>query len=376
MEISEKKLKICYIITLPDLGGAQTYVKIILENSARYNIEPVLMTGREGWLTEQSRQLGIKTVIIKDMVREISPLRDIKAAWVIYNQLKKIKPDLVHCNSSKAGIVGRFAASLAGVPAIFTAHGWAFTDGVESKKRYLYRTIENIAGYMTKQIICVSDYDRQLGIRKLPAHAKKMVTIHNAITDDAPVRDWEKHPLGKKINCIVVARFSPQKRNIKLLYLLRQMLDMNMNVTMTFIGDGPDLSHAKTEAAKLNLHNAVIFRGARSDVPQLLPRYDVFVLLSNWEGFPISILEAMRAALPVIASDVGGVKEAVEEGKSGWLIDENEKKFIEVFQRIISNDISLSKSGNEGRILYKNRFTTARMMDRIVQIYLENARTM
>jgi len=369
METSESKLKVCYIITLPNLGGAQTYVKILLENAHEYSIEPTLITGGEGWLTEQSRRLGIRIIIVNSMVREISPRKDIIAIWQIYRQLKTIKPDIVHCNSSKAGIVGRVAAKLAGIPAVFTAHGWAFTEGVAARKRRLYRTIENIAGYLTKQIICVSEYDCQLGKKMIPAHAAKMVTIHNAILDNAPVHDWQSHPLDDTIHCVTVARFSPPKKNIQLLRLFRKLLDSGIKATITFIGDGPNLPAAKTEAERLNLGDAAIFLGARDDVPSLLPGYDIFILLSNWEGFPISILEAMRAGLPVIASDVGGVKEEIINGKTGWLMDADETGFLALFQRIARKTIDIPTIGRCARQAYLENFTTSKMMEQTCRIY-------
>lgn len=151
--------------------------------------------------------------------------------------------------------------------------------------------------------------------------------------------------------------------------MFRKLLDSGIKATITFIGDGPNLPAAKTEAERLNLGDAAIFLGARDDVPSLLPGYDIFILLSNWEGFPISILEAMRAGLPVIASDVGGVKEEIINGKTGWLMDADETGFLALFQRIARKTIDIPTIGRCARQAYLENFTTSKMMEQTCRIY-------
>ena len=357
------KTKIAYIITLPDLGGAQSHVLELIRNMPQYDTEPFLITGKKGWLTKEAELLGVKVYVVLELVREISPRQDIQAILRLKKIIKKEQPHIVHCHSSKAGIVGRTAAKLCGVPAIFTAHGWAFTDGVSQKKRMMYRFIENMAGYMTSKIICVSDYDRKLGMKMLPAHKDKMVTVHNCIPDTKYVRDWEKCPIKDELHAVVIARFSPPKKNIEILRILRKLLDKGMPITITFIGDGPDFSKAKIEAKHLNLGDKAIFLGARTDVEKLLPNYDIFLLLSNWEGFPISILEAMRAGLPVIASNVGGVSESVKHNITGWLINNDEEA-----EKLLSDmDYEkLAQAGKNGRSEFEKEYEVSNMINDIV----------
>ena len=365
MEISKSQpRKIAYVITLPDLGGAQSHLYEVMLNIREYGYKPFLITGRNGWLTEKLNITGIACHIVPDLIRPISPIHDVKAVKHVKEILQQEQPDLVHCHSSKAGIIGRIAAHRCHIPTVFTAHGWAFTDGVNPLKRKIYAFIENLAGYWTDRIICVSEYDRRLGMRYLPAHKEKMLTIHNCIPDITDcVRDWQKNPVGDVIKIIVVARFSPPKKNIQILHLLREMLDMGKKITVTFVGDGPQLSIAKEKARDLQLGKEVEFLGARTDVAELLPKYDLFLLMSNWEGFPISILEAMRAGLPVIASDVGGVTEAVTE-KTGIVI-KNDEELIEIIKVLASNKRMFEELGVSGRNLYLNQFTSQVMMSQI-----------
>ena len=342
MEISKTKFqKIAYMITLPDLGGAQSHVYEVISNIRNYGYEPILITGKEGWLTEQAKEKGITCHIVPDLIRPIAPLHDFKAIRAIKGILHQEKPVLVHCHSSKAGIIGRIAAYRCNIPAIFTAHGWAFTDGVNPIKRRIYAFIENLVGYCTDKIICVSEYDRKLGERYLSAHKEKMVTIHNCIPDMPDyVRDWDNHPLGDVVNIMVVARFSY----------------------------GVSKEEAKAKAMDLRLEKEAIFLGARTDVARLLPKYDMFLLLSNWEGFPISILEAMRSGIPVFASNVGGVKEAVRHHETGFLL-ENDSDVEKYLQQCFGHDSVIKEMGKNGRVIFVQEFKVENMMSQLVICY-------
>ena len=363
--------KVCYVITLPDLGGAQSHVYEIMAGMKQYGYEAVLLVGKRGWLTEKADELGIRTYVIENMVREISLMKDLRAIYEIRNILLQERPSLVHCHSSKAGIVGRIAARLCNIPSVFTAHGWAFTDGVQPGKRFLYRNIENLVGYITDKIICVSEYDLDLGRNYLPDHADKMTAIHNCIPDVAPnlVRDWEKAEKHDSLNCIVVARFTPPKKNIEILHIVRDLLNAGKNIKVTFVGDGPDFNKAMRVADELQLGDSVVFLGARTDVAELLPKFDVFLLLSNWEGFPISIIEAMRAGLPVIASDVGGVKEAVKDGVNGYLVHKNDTDLVGILSSLSENYEIKAQFGVQGRRDYQQYFAVRNMLEKVEFVY-------
>lgn len=368
------KKKIAYIITLPILGGAQSHVYELMAHINEYDYETLLITGSAGWLTEKADELGIKCYIVPSIVREISPANDIKALYDVCKILKKEHPQIIHCHSSKAGIIGRIAGKMCGINTVFTAHGWAFTEGISSKKRWLYCRIENFVGYFTDKIICVSEYDHQLGANNLPAHKDKMLTLHNAIPDlPQYVRDWETHSVGDVLHCVVVARFSPPKKNVELLHILRKLLDDGMSLDITFIGDGPDYAKARAVTQVLGLESSAFFLGARSDVPELLPQYDLLILLSNWEGLPISIIEAMRAGLPVLASDVGGVSEEVLHHETGWLVQKGNEQdeLVACLADALQNKSIFQEFGQNGRAIYQEKFNIKEMVNQIHSVYQE-----
>ena len=361
-------LKIAYIITLPDLGGAQSHVYELMKNIRdMYHVIPVLIIGKRGWLTEKAEGMHIETHIVPDLVREISPIHDFKANIAIQKLLKQIRPDIVHCHSSKAGIIGRWAAKRCHIPAVFTAHGWAFTEGVPENKRKIYRFIEKMAGTWCRKIICVSDYDKNLAIREVPELHDKLITVHNCIPDTKYRKNWNEYNEANPLQIITVARFSPQKKIKETLQILTESLKRKMPIHITFIGDGPQFNEFVNYAKELQLDNNVAFLGARTDVEKLLPQYDLFLLLSNWEGFPISIIEAMRAGLPVMASDVGGVKEAVIHGENGWLIPRDDSTLIEILENILQNRTCLVQLAQNARRSYEQRFTIDHMVKKITK---------
>lgn len=362
-------LKILYIITLPDLGGAQVHLLTVAAEMTAQGYGVSVIVGHEGWLTERLQAAGIEVVLVPDLVREISPCRDIRAVRAIRRLLLEQRPDLVHCHSSKAGIVGRLSAWLSGIPAIFTAHGWSFTEGVAPLKRRFYQWMEMVAGFWAQRIVCVSDYDRRLGCRCLPMHGKKMMTIYNGVSPEAPIRSGQS---SVPLRLVMVARFAPPKCQEEVLRALDRLRDHGekLPVKVDFIGDGPELAQVQRIAKDLELEDGVRFLGNRTDVPTLLPRYDGYLLISQWEGFPISILEAMRAGLPVIASRVGGVEEAITEGENGFLVPKGD---IAALARKIhyaaKHREEFAAMGQKGRQRFLAQFTTEKMMAQLVKLY-------
>ncbi|MGP1585267.1 MAG: glycosyltransferase family 4 protein [Schwartzia sp. (in: firmicutes)] len=362
-------LKILYLITLPDLGGAQVHLLTVASEMAARGHGVLVVVGRAGWLTARLQGAGIESVIVPDLVREISPCRDMRAVLAIRRLLLERRPDLVHCHSSKAGIVGRLAAWLLGIPSIFTAHGWAFTEGVAPLKRRFYQWLEMAAGFWARRIVCVSEYDRRLGCQWLPMHGKKMVTIYNGISPEASMRSEVS---SGALRLVMVARFAPPKCQEDVLRALDRLREHGEKLTIEvdFIGEGTTCARVQRMAQQLGLEDTVRFLGNRTDVPALLPRYGGCLLISQWEGFPISILEAMRAGLPVIASHVGGVAEAVTEGENGFLVPKGDITVLaEKIRYAAQHREDFATMGQRGRQMFLAQFTAEKMMTQLVSLY-------
>ena len=364
-----RRPRLLYLITQSIIGGAQVHIRDCATALAG-EFELSVGVGAEGLLTEQLREHGIPVHVIPSLVREINPVQDTKAVIDVVRLIKQEQPDVVNCHSSKAGMVGRAAARWAGVPAIFTAHGWAFTDGVSEGQRRLYVQAERFVARWTRRIICVSEYDRQLALKYGVGKPTQLVTINNGM----PVLDegYRARPgTGHPVRLIMVARFSEPKDHILLLQALAG-LQNKLDYEVLFAGEGELLPQVRGIAEKLGLSTRVKFLGTRTDVPELLAKAHAFVLISKWEGFPLTILEAMRAGLPVVSSDVGGSREAVLDGETGFLVPRGDEESLRDRLRQLIVDAQLrEKMGTAGYARFNQHFTFEQMLAKTKKVYYE-----
>jgi glycosyltransferase involved in cell wall biosynthesis len=359
------KKQILFVITRGVFGGAQSHVYDLLKHAAGVD-SPGLIVGEEGPLTEMTRELDIPVWIANNLVSEISPIKDVLAINEVTHIVREFKPDIIHAHSSKAGIVARVAAKITRTPCVFTAHGWGFTEGVFSIKRAAALVAEKLVASYTQRIICVSEYDRQLALKCRVGNDKSLVTIHNGIRDDQKQCSYGEHELTR---VVMVARFSRQKDQQS---LIRAVALMNVPVDLWFVGDGELLEQAKDCAQACNINDRVRFLGDRNDVPDILAACDIFVLSSWYEGLPYSILEAMRAGLPTIVSNVGGTSEALIDGETGFLIPAGDVSVLSNrIEYLVKHPDQRKKMGQEARKIFLEKFLLKTMLDSTFQVYDE-----
>ncbi len=360
-------LKIVQLVTrMDEPGGAQIHVRDLSLALNRLGHDVHLLSGSIYPVFKEIDQSQISYHYIKNLIRNIHPLKDLKAFMEIRAYIKRVGPDLVAVHSSKAGLIGRLAGRSLGVPTVFTAHGWAFTDGVSTKKRILYSILEKVAAKISSGIITVSHYDQNLALKNRIAPAGKIKVIHNGVIDgDSSVRsvlDLQPPKL------VMVARFAEPKNHPSLIKVLNEIRDYQWQ--MVFIGDGPLREKSEELVKNLGLSDRVIFLGNRSDVQELLSSYQIFVLMSKWEGLPLSILEAMRSGLPVVAANVGGVSETIIDGYNGYLIPNGQPaELVEKLLILITNPALRVKMGHNARQRYQEHFTFEKMFDETLSFY-------
>lgn len=356
-------MKVAYVITKSEFGGAQEYLRILMSSVRQY--DRVLITGDTGYLTETAEKLDVRYQICKGLIHPVRPWQDLKAMLNMYRLLREEKPDLVHANSSKAGVIARFAALFAGVPAVFTAHGWAFTEGADQRSARLYKWIERVSSFITRQIICVSDYDAALAMRYEVVEGAQLMTVHNGIPDLPNCVSAHDNPVPR---IVMVARFAAPKDYQTLLHAAAMLRDLDFRLQC--VGDGPLLGQCKALSSALGLDDRIEFTGSSNKVADILQGADIFALISRWEGFPISILEGMRAALPVVATRVGGVPEAVIDEETGILVAPNSHiELANALRRMIVDASLRKRMGRAGRERYLSQFTSERMVGKTVHVY-------
>ena len=327
------------------------------------------MVGSEGPLLEKVRRVrGVTVILLKSLHREINLYYDVKAIFYIRRLLRKIKPDILHLHSSKAGTLGRIAAIGMPTKVVFTVHGWAFTDGIGLRtKKKVFQIVEKIVAPLTDLFICVSEYDYTIGLKEHVINDNcRAVVIHNGV----PVPQIRKKgysDLHKPLRLVMTARFSKQKDQKKLIGALKK-LNAQFDFEMIFVGDGETLVENKILVKKLDLDNKVKFVGFKDDVIPYLISSDLYILSTHYEGLPISIIEAMSYALPIIATNVGGNKELVFDEKNGFLVN-NEYELVDAIRYFFVHKSSIIEFGENSRKIVTADFNIKKMLEKINDEY-------
>jgi glycosyltransferase involved in cell wall biosynthesis len=375
-----RKINILYVITKLELGGAQKQLLSIVRHLDKEKFNPYLITASHGLLVEEASRIeGLTLIRCGFLERPIHPLKDILAFFFIYGFIKNNGIDVVHTHSSKAGILGRLAARVAGARLIIhTVHGWSFHNYQARPFYYLYLLLERLCASFSSAIIVVSRFDQKLAESLSIGRREQYRLIRYA------VESARSRPAGcpGKLNgefCLsgdgpfvgMVSCFKPQKAPVDFIKLAGALKDDFPDVRFILVGDGILRDKVVSLVNKLGLKGRVILTGWRRDVPEILSCLDVFVLTSLWEGLPIVVLEALAAGVPVLATDTGGIREIVSEGVNGYLVKPHDiygmqKRLRELLSR---PSLRAELSCSAGRYAEAGEYTSDTMLDKTVRLY-------
>lgn len=362
-------MRILQLTTRADvMGGSHVHMLGLIADLRRRGHDVHAAAGEGEALRERLAAMQTPFHALPSLVHPIRPAQDRRALGEVKALIRELRPDIVACHSSKAGVLGRLAARSVGVPSVFTAHGWSFTTGHSLPRRLIALATEVVAAKASPRVIAVSEYDKQLAIRFRLPRAQDYVCIHNGVADSpnraAPEKD--------DVTFVMVARFDEQKDQAGLIEAWSKLSEESR---LLLIGDGPSLSEAKDLVSRLGVSARVDFAGRLSNVAERLAACSAFVLWSRWEGFPLSTLEAMRAGLPVIVSDVGGSAEAVLPGQNGWAVPYGDLAALTGrLRELCANHRLRAELGAASRRLYEERYSEERMVDRTLQYYEDTIR--
>lgn len=362
-------MRIAFVNTRSDaVGGSQVHVRDLAEALLQRGYDVRVFIGGEGPVTASLQQRGISCVGLRHLVHTIHPWHDARAIPEMCRALREFGPDLVSTHTSKAGVIGRAAARLLNIPSLFTAHGWNFTDGIERCHRGFRVGMERLCSRWSSRVITVSEADRQLALRRGVAPAEKLVTIHNGMPEIPS--SLLASPARVPARIVMVARFEPQKDHQTLLQALGALQHLEWELEL--IGGGPLIDPMRELAGRLGIADRVRFAGPRTDVAERLAEAQMFALVSNWEGLPRSIIEAMRAGLPVVASDVGGTREMVLPGQTGYLVRRGDVGALTTrLDELLRSPQQRSQIGRRARQHYEDQFTFDAMFRKTMDIYDE-----
>ena len=354
---------ILILITKADIGGAQVHVLEILKR-LRQRYRFVLACGEKDYLSERATELGVEVRILNHLKRPINLAEDRRGYSECVKLLRELKPDLLHTHSSKAGVIGRLAAWRTGTSSLFTAHGWAFTQGAPAIQRAYGLLLESVLCRLPGRVITISNYDFELAKRYRVGAKRNRFLVKNGISRPEMPKPQTS---VEDLQILTIGRLSPVKNHAMLLQALAKL---SLPFHARIIGEGECRPALENQIKRLGLEARVELLGEVTRTTEYLAQADLFVLTSNYEGLPLSVLEAMSTGLPVIATDVGGVKEAVLHEQTGLLSARmNAVLFSKNIEKLASMPKWRKTLGVQAKLHYAQNFTADRMVDELELIY-------
>jgi glycosyltransferase involved in cell wall biosynthesis len=398
MEEQQRKLKILYLITKSNFGGAQRYVYDLATSAHKLGHDVVVGFGGNGELAQKLVEAGIRTVPIPALARDMNPLTDFKSFMRLLDLFAEEAPDVLHLNSSKVGALGTLAGRMwnvwvlgrrivgkSGRPMriIFTGHGWAFNEERGDFARSLIACAHWLTITLSHKTIAVSRKTRgQIG--SLPFVLHKVVVIYNGVgllttlpKEEALhtiLGDKQHEWLGNKP--VIVGTLAELHKNKGLTFALEGMVLLKKQTPTPFIflvlGEGEEHTHLDALIVKLGLEHTVFLAGYKKGGVALLSAFDIFLLPSITEAFPYAILEAGNVGLPVVATAVGGIPEVIDDMQSGILIQsKNPGEVARALSHLIDNPDRRTQLGNAIAERIRGRFNIETMVKETLALYSE-----
>ena len=349
-------MKILHIITNTELGGAQKVCIDLCRSAVVAGNTVAVASMKGGYLWEQLPK-NVLQFELKKMVKSIQPIKDLLTFFELKSVIKKFQPDIIHLHSSKAGVLGRLAAFPHGKKVVYTVHGF---DSIRLKYR-VFLPLEKVLQHCCGAIVGVSDYDNKN--LKSEHITKNVSVVYNGIDEQSIVKA-EPFPIrtDKKI-ILTIARIAPPKNLTLFLDIARKLPDYS------FVWMGGDGKHKSEELN--NAYDApknVYLLGDVPNASSYIHFCNLFVLFSNYEGLPMTIIEAMSQKKAIVASNVGGISELVDNS-NGCLIENDVDFACNAIQKILSDDTLRKQLEDKSYEKFKSSFTLDKMWTGYKTIY-------
>lgn len=358
-----KKKSIMHIVECA--GGVDRYLSLLIPplNDEYDNI----LVCSQNYDIKKWKEL-INKVEVLEMTNNLSPKHDLIALIKLRRIIKRLKPDIVYCHSSKAGALGRLASIGYCNKVIYNAHGWSFKM-LDNKLRFAFQIVENILSLLTTKIVTISDFEKKIALNKLVlCSPKKLVVIKNGIEiiEYKNNNTISRKDLNIPENAFVVgtvARITYGKSPDFFIKVASKLLKEHSNCYFIFIGDGEMKEEVIILAKEYGVFDNLIITGWVSDVRQYIRLLDVGVLFTRWEGFGYALAEYMIDSKPLIGTNVDSIPELIEHEKNGYLIEvENLNETIEKLKILLNNPHLRVKMGNSGNKIVKEKFNSERVV--------------
>jgi glycosyltransferase involved in cell wall biosynthesis len=375
------RYRIAHVITRLELGGAQQNTLYCTEHHDRGRFDVALVAGRGGLLDADALRIPQAEVrLVPWLAHPIAPWHDVVALARLRSFFRQRRIDLVHTHSSKAGIVGRVAARLAGVRrVVHTVHGWSFNPTQTRAARAAFTGLERAAARMTDLLVVVAERHRSTGLERRIGRPEQYEVVPSGIDVDAfrrpgTPREAVRSALGFDDANVVVgtlACLKPQKAPLDFVEAAARAAERDSRLRFVVAGDGELRPAVEARVRELGLEGVVRLLGWRRDVVDLLHAMDVFLLTSRFEGLPRAVLQAMAAGVPVVATAVDGTPEVVEDRCTGLLVPPAAPERAAEAVLALAADAALrARCIAGGRRKLGERYEIGRMVRELERLYL------
>jgi len=327
---------------------------------------------------KEAERNGVRILTLPELVRSIVPIQDIKAFFKLMSIFRSERPHIVHTHTSKAGILGRWAAFLAKVPVIVhTPHGHVFWGYFNKWKTSVFVFLERLTAHITDRIITLTEQEKKDHLRFAIAPDVKFAIIHSGVdlikfshTKVAPSEMRKQLGISEKTFVVgTVGRLTPVKGHKYLIEAAAKVVLQKPDTLFVFLGDGEMLTELAEMASSIGIKDHVKFLGWRPDVADVMATFDIFVLPSLNEGMGKVLVEAMAMGKPIIASDVGGITNLVISGENGFLVPPADPEAIaERIKILFSNNTNRNEMGRMGKSIADN-FSADSMIKKLDRLY-------
>jgi glycosyltransferase involved in cell wall biosynthesis len=381
-----RKLKILHTMTWLAPGGGVDNNVFLTIDGLKDKFDFHLAVGCEIHHNDFAKIEGLKIIICKDLVRPVSPVKDIKALYYFWKLIRKEKYDIVHTHEAKAGLITRVAAFFAGCKFIvFGLHGVTFNDPYSKSKRYFYILAEKLTTRMADFIVSVSqdaitEYHKVNIGRKVPSKVVYSGIDINKFINPAFTKtdsDNLRHQLGinnKDIVLLNVGRFSYAKAQCYTIESFARLKNQFSNVKLLLVGEGELKEACIQQAEVLGVRTDTIFYGFSDNIPLISSLADIFVITSLREGLPRVVVEASLCRLPTVGFEVEGIGEIIENNESGYIVPKYDTKMLCNRIKTLIEKKGLRKTfANKAFEKARNNWDHRKMLEQLSNIYLKGA---
>ncbi len=380
-------MKVLRVIARLNVGGPALHVAYLTAGLASRGYDTTLVAGTIARGEESmafvadERNVHVETLV--DLHRQISPIRDLRAMWRLAQLIRRERPAILHTHTAKAGAVGRIAALLAGGArppiVVHTFHGHVLRGYFGGPVTFAFRTLERMLARTTTELIAVSPEVRDDLVALHVAPATKFTVVRlgielgSRVDNDEAQRRETRRQMGLHEDAFVigwVGRMTAVKRTDAVVDALRSLVERGVEAYALLVGDGPDRDHLERYAHDLGVIRRCLFLGYQEDVARFYDAVDVILLPSINEGTPVTVIEALAASRPAVATRVGGVPDVVRDGVDGFLVDSADGDTLAARLAELAADPELrARMGAAGRERVLERYSVERLVDDVDELY-------